>query len=203
MPFKKLHPHIKEMLERFEITTPTPLQKASIPVIKSGANIYCTAVENSGKTTTLILTTLHKLKCEAIGHAPRAVVLVENNEKAVELYDAFIKYTRPTTLRVYQTNDREHIELLKSEIFEGIDILISTPKTLNKLLLVEGVNTTQLKIFNVDDASFLVQKAPYTDLMSINQSDHKCQFVMYADKMYPELSRFESYFMKYAKTVAI
>ena len=61
-PFKKLHPSIKEKLEDLEMVTPTPFQIKSIPLIKSGANIYCTAPENSGKTTTLILTTLNKLK---------------------------------------------------------------------------------------------------------------------------------------------
>ena len=81
MPFKKLHPHIKEMLETLEIATPTPFQIKSIPVIKSGANIFCTAAKESGKTTTLVLTTLQKLKCEEVGTAPRAVVLVENREK--------------------------------------------------------------------------------------------------------------------------
>ena len=55
MPFKKLHPELKEILENLAINTPTPLQIASIPVIKSGANLFCTAPQNSGKTTTLIL----------------------------------------------------------------------------------------------------------------------------------------------------
>jgi superfamily II DNA/RNA helicase len=203
MPFKKLHPHLKEKLAVLEITTPTPIQKASISVIKSGANVYCNAPENSGKTTTLILTTLHKLKCEEVGIAPRAIVLVENNEKVLELYDAFTKYTRSTTLRVYPCDEKQHIELLKSEIFEGVDVLIATPNTLKRLILLVGVNTSQVKIFSIDDALFLTQKAPYTDLMDVTQGNHKCQFVIYSDKMHPTLKRFESYFMKYPKTVTI
>ena len=43
MPFKKLNPYIKEMLEQFEISEPTDFQSKSIPIIKSGANVYCTA----------------------------------------------------------------------------------------------------------------------------------------------------------------
>lgn len=203
MPFKKLHPYIKERLEDLEISTPTPFQKASIPVVKSGANIYCNAAENSGKTTTLILTTLHKLKCEEVGTAPRAIVLVENNEKALELYESFIKYTRRSSLRVYFGDEKQHIELLKSEIFEGVDILIATPKVLHKLLLLEGVNTTQVKIFSIDDADFLTQKSTTTEIMAITQSIIKCQFVMYAEKMHPTLKRFESYFMKHPKTISV
>jgi superfamily II DNA/RNA helicase len=203
MPFKKLHPTLKELLERQEITTPTPLQKASIPVIKSGANIFCTASKDSGKTTTLILTTLHKIKCEAVGIAPRAIVLVENNEKALEMYDAFLAYTRYSEMRVYFGDEKLHVDLIKSEIFEGIDIFISTPKLMHKLLLVEGLNTTQLKICSVDDGEFLAQKHSSADVISITQSIHKCQFVVYAEKMHSSLKRFEDYFMKYYKIVSI
>lgn len=202
MPFKKLHTHLKEILDYLEITTPTSFQKASIGTIKSGANVFCTAPENSGKTTTLILTTLHKLKCEEVGTAPRAIVLVENNEKALELYDTFLTYTK-RNLRVYVADEKEHIDLLKSEIFEGIDILISTPKIMNKLLLLEGVNTTQVKILSIDDAEFLTKKTNSADVISITQSIHKCQFIMYSEKMHPTLKRFDSYFMQHAKTVSV
>ncbi len=203
MPFKKLHPHIQEKLEYKEITTPTPFQSKSIPVIKSGANIYCTAAKDSGKTTTLILTTLQKLKCEAIGNAPRAVVLVENKERAMELYDAFLSYTRHTSLRVYVGYEQLHVDVQKSEIFMGIDIFISTPKSMNKLFLLNGVSISELKIFSIDDAEFLIHNLTYTALISITQSIKKCQFVLYSEKMHPKLERFKSYFMEYSKTINI
>ncbi|MEW7278847.1 DEAD/DEAH box helicase [Aquimarina sp. 2201CG1-2-11] len=203
MPFKKLHPHIQEKLEYKEITTPTPFQSKSIPVIKSGANIYCTAAKDSGKTTTLILTTLQKLKCEAIGNAPRAVVLVENKERAMELYDAFLSYTRHTSLRVYVGYEQLHVDVQKSEIFMGIDIFISTPKSMNKLFLLNGVSISELKIFSIDDAEFLIHNLTYTALISITQSIKKCQFILYSEKMHPKLERFKSYFMEYSKTINI
>jgi superfamily II DNA/RNA helicase len=201
MAFKKLHSDIQEVLESLEITTPTPFQSRSIPVIKSGANVFCTAPKDSGKTTTLILTTLQKLKCEAVGNTPRAVVLVENKERAMELYDAFLRYTKYNSLRVYVGYEQLHVDVQKSEIFEGIDILISTPRSMNKLFLLNGVSTSQLKIFSIDDAEFLVQKVSYAAIMSITQSIQKCQYVLYSEKMHPILKRFESYFMEYSKKV--
>ncbi|MFD1293951.1 DEAD/DEAH box helicase [Lutibacter holmesii] len=203
MPFKKLHLEIQEKLKDQEIVTPTTFQSKSIPVIKSGSNVYCTAPKNSGKTTTLILTTLQKLKYEAVGDLPRAIVLVENKEKAKELYDAFLTYTRHSSLRVYVGLDHVYLDLQKSEIFEGIDILISTPTNMNKLFLLNGVSTSQLKIFSIDDAEFLTQKKAYNSLMSISQSIAKCQFVIYSEKMLPVLKRFESYFMEYSKKIAV
>jgi superfamily II DNA/RNA helicase len=201
MPFKKLHSDIQEVLESLEIITPTPFQNSSIPVIKSGANVFCMGPKDSGKTTTLILTTLQKLKCEAAGNTPRAVVLVENKERAMELYDAFLRYTKYNSLRVYVGYEQLHVDVQKSEIFEGIDILISTPRSMNKLFLLNGVSTSQLKIFSIDDAEFLVQKVPYAAIMSITQSIQKCQYVLYSEKMHPILKRFESYFMEYSKKV--
>jgi len=200
-PFKKLHADIQEKLATFEITTPTPFQTKSIPVIKSGANVYCTALKGSGKTTTLILTTLQKLKCEAVGDSPRAVVIVENKEKALALYEEFLTYTKHTSLRVYVGYEQLHIDVQKSEIFQGIDILISTPVSMNKLLLLNGLNSSQLKIFSVDDSEFLVQKSAYTALMSITNSVDKCQYVVYSETMLPVLKRFESYFMEYSNIV--
>ncbi len=203
MPFKKLHPNIQEKLADLEIISPTPFQTRSIPVIKSGANVFCTASKNSGKTTTLILTTLHKLKYEAVENAPRAIVLVENKERVLELYDAFLTYTKHSSLRVYVSYEQLHIDLQKSEIFEGVDILISTPKTMNRLLLLNGLSTSQLKIFSIDDAEFLVQKSSFNALMSITQSINKCQFVLYSEKMHPILKRLESNFMEHSKKVTI
>ena len=201
MPFKKLHRDIQEKLASQEITTPTPFQSKSIPVIKSGANVYCVAPKESGKTTTVILTTLQELKYRAIGNAPRAVVLVENKEKAMELYDAFLTYTKHSSLRVYVGYEELHLDVQKSEIAMGIDILISTPRSMNRLFLSNGVNTSELKIFSVDDAEFLVHKSDYSAIMSITRSIAKCQYVLYLEKMDPMLKRFEGYFMEFAKKI--
>lgn len=203
MPFKKLHSDIKDSLERLEIESPTPFQSKSIPVIKSGANVFCIAPKESGKTTTLILTTLQKLKCEEFGHSPRAVVLVENKERALELYANFMVYTKYNSLRVYVGYEQLHIDVQKSEIFEGIDILITTPKSMNKLFLLNGVSTSQLKILSIDDADFLSQKSEYDAIMSITQSILKCQYVLYAEKLSPKLKRFEDYFMEHSKKVSV
>ena len=202
MPFKKLHSDIREQLESLDIETPTPFQSSSIPVIKSGVNTYCIAPKGSGKTSTLVWTTLQKLKCQSDGNAPRAVVLVENKDRAMELYQTFLAYTKHNSLRVYVGHEQLHIDIQKSEIFMGVDILISTPKTMNKLFLLNGVSTAQLKLISIDDAGFLSQHSSYTALMSISQSIQKCQYVIYSEKMLPVLKRFESYFMERSKIVS-
>lgn len=201
MPFKKLNVKTKEILEDLDMTTPTPFQIKSIPVIKSGANVYCVSKPGSGKTFTLVLTTLQKIKFEAEGTSPRAFVLVETMEKASELYDMFLQFTRYSSVRVYVAHEKNHIDLQKSEIFEGVDILISTSKSLHKLFLLNGVSTSQVKILSIDDAGFLTQKQAYNEVLAITQSLPKCQYVLYTEKMEPALSRLQDYFMEFSKTV--
>ena len=203
MPFKKLHPEIKAKLAELEVDAPTKLQQKCIPVIKSGMNTYCIAPKNAGKTTSLILTTLHQLKCEAVGDAPRAIVLVENKEKALAIYEEFRPYTSHTSVRPYVAHEKMHIDLQKSELLEGIDILISTPKNLNKLFLLNGMPTSQLKLVSIDDAEFLFQQTDYAALLSITQSIIKCQYVLYAEKMHAKIERFDNYFMEYSKKIIL
>lgn len=202
-PFKKLHLNIKETLVNLELLQPTSFQQESIPLIKSGINMFCVAPNGNGKTTTLVLTTLQKLKCEADGNAPRAIVLVDNNEKGKEMNHTFLKYSRNTSLRVYFANEKEHIDLLKSEIFEGVDILIATPKILQKLLSLYGVNIAQVKILSIDDAEFLNNKNTYSTVLSITQSISKCQFVIYAENLNQSLNRLETNFMEHSKKIEI
>lgn len=202
MAFKKLNPYLLERLTALAIEKPTSLQKKSIPVIKSGANVYCYGPKESGKTTALILTTLQKLQCKAEGNAPRAVVVVENKEKVLELYDKFFEYTKYTDMRLYASYKELHIDIQKSEIFEGIDVLITTPTTLHKLFLLNGVSTSQLKICSIDDADFLIQKSDYTAMVTVSQSIRKCQYVLYVEKLSPKLERFEDFFMERAQYVS-
>ena len=104
---------------------------------------------------------------------------------------------------MYASYKELHIDIQKSEIFEGIDILITTPTTLHKLFLLNGVSTSQLKICSIDDADFLVQKSEYTAMITVAQSIMKCQYVLYSEKLNPKLKRFEEFFMERAHHVKI
>ena len=202
-PFKKLHPIIQEQLVAHEMTVPTAFQSKSIPVIKSGANVFCTAAKDSGKTTTIVLTTLQKIQFEAVGTAARAFVIVENMEAATAMHAAFFKHTRYSPVRVYLADDKVHVDLLKSEIFEGVDILIATVNTLDKLLLLNGVNTREIKLFSIDDAEFLSNTKATSKLLAITSGIQKCQYVVYSEKINPGIQNLKSYFMEHASTVKV
>ncbi len=203
MPFKKLHASIKESLERLQIESAKPFQEKLIPKIKSGTNVFGIAPKESGKTTAMIINTLQKLQCKAEGDAPRAIVIVENKKEAQELHSKFLEFTKYTDLRVYMGYEELHIDIQKSEIYMGIDILISTPKNLHKLFLTNGLSVSQLKIFFVDDADFLIQRKEISSLTITSESIKKCQYVILAENLNPKLNKLKESFMVNSTIVKI
>ncbi|WP_424493002.1 DEAD/DEAH box helicase [Salinimicrobium sp. GXAS 041] len=203
MSFKKLNPAIKETLSHLEMEHPTPFQKKIIPRIKSGANVFGIAPEGSGKTTALIIGTIQQLKAEAFQDAPRALIFVKDKEAALELEEKFQIFLKNTSLRIFSAFDEPNIENQKNEIYEGVDIVISTPKKLKKLFKISGINLNELKILAVEDADFLVKTSDFNDLIGIPEHVSKCQFLVFSEALDGKVKRLQDFFMSHSEVVIV
>lgn len=203
MSFKKLNTEILEALEINDFEAPTPLQKTALPVIKGGANVFCIGSKGSGKTTTIVISVLQKLKCKAVGDAPRALILVETKAQALKLKEEFEKFIKPRTLRVYTAYDEQTLDQQREEIYYGQDILIATPKRLNKLYLMNSLDLSQLKLYIIEDAEFAEKGLYFAAINRIPESIDKCQYLVFAEKLSPRLKRFEETFMFRAQVVKV
>ena len=203
MSFKKLNPEILEALEINNFEAPTPLQKKALPVIKGGANVFCIGSKGCGKTTSIIISVLQKLKCQAEGDAPRALILVETKAQALKLKEEFEKFIKPRTLRVYTAYDEQTLDQQREEIYYGQDILIATPKRLNKLYLMNSLDLSQLKLYIIEDAEFAEKGLYFAAINRIPESIDKCQYLVFSEKLSPRLKRFEETFMFRAQVVKV
>ncbi|OIQ23951.1 DEAD/DEAH box helicase [Lacinutrix sp. MedPE-SW] len=201
MSFKKLNPEILEALETNGFEAPTPFQKKVIPIIKGGANVFCIGNKGCGKTTAIIISVMQKLKSKAIGDAPRALILVETKADALKLKEEFEKFTRRTDLRIYTAYDEQTLEQQREEVYYGQDILIATPKRLNKLYLLNSLDLSQLKMYILEDAEFAEKGAYFAAINRIPESIDKCQYLIFAEKLTPRLKRFEDTFMFLAQVI--
>ncbi|CAM4257271.1 DEAD/DEAH box helicase [Gillisia hiemivivida] len=203
MPFKKLNTPLKEALERLEIEVPTPFQKKSISKIKSGANFYGIAPEGAGKTTAMIISTIQQLESEAYMDAPRALIYVKDKESALALEEKFKEFTRYMDLRTYCAYDEQNIDHQKDDIYAGVDIVIATPKRINKLFSITGINLGELQLMILEDAHDLLQRSAYEAIYRISQSITKCQYLVFTENMTQKLEKLEETFMKNAVKVTI
>ena len=201
MSFKKLHPLLKESLENAGYETSNPFQKKVLPILKGGSDAYIIAPKDSGKTTALIIATIHKLKAEAFEDSPRAVIIVKDKADALALKDEFERFTKNTDLRVYALYDEYDIEKQNTEVYYGQDIVIATPARLSKLYFLNGIHLGEIQLFIIEDADYVGRNNTYNLLLRLSESVGKSQFVIIADTMSSKIKNYQNSFMSNAQLI--
>lgn len=195
MPFKKLIDPLQDALKKQGFETPLPFQKKTLSKIKSGSHLFGIAPNGSGKTTALILGVVQKLNGEAFEDAPRAIIFVKDKAAVLELESEFKKYISRTDLRLYGVYEEHNIDVQRDELYNGIDILITTPKRFNKLFFMNNVNVRKLQMFIVDDAEFLFRGTHLSDVSRLPESLEKCQYLVFSTKYDERFDRWQEKFM--------
>jgi len=195
MPFKKLKPLLKDILEHQNIEEATAFQKKVIPKIKSGANVFAIAPEDSGKSTSLILTTLQKLKDYEEHDNPRVVIFVKNKAAALELEEKFKAFVEHMNLSTYSVYEEQQEQAQKDIIYEGVDIVIGTAKRLSKLYLMNGINLNDMNTLIIEDANELPRIDFGKDIVRISESFPKCQFIVFSTEYDEKLKSLKNSFM--------
>ncbi|MEO8934952.1 MAG: DEAD/DEAH box helicase [Xanthomarina sp.] len=203
MPFKKLIDPLQEALKKQGFETPLPFQKKTLSKIKSGSHLFGIAPKGSGKTTTLILSVIQKLQGEAFEDAPRAIIFVRDKEAVLELDAEFRKYTSKTDLRVYGVYEEHKIDIQRDEIYNGIDILITTPKRFNRLFFMNNINVRKLQLFIIDDAEFLFRSSHLSDVSRLPESLEKCQYLIFTTKYDERFDRWQEKHMFNSQIVVL
>jgi len=203
MPFKKLKPSLLETIANLELIEPTAFQEKIIPKIKSGVNVFGIAPDESGKTTALIISVLQKLKNTPEGDNPRAIIFVKDKESALKLEERFKKFTKYSGIRTYSVVEEHHIYNQKDLIYVGTDIVIATPKRLNKLYFQNGINLNQLELIVVEDANFLNGKDLLSDINRVSESIKKLQHVVFATHFGTKVEQMKKTFMNSSATVKL
>ncbi|WP_179016836.1 DEAD/DEAH box helicase [Winogradskyella forsetii] len=201
MSFKKLHPLLKESLENEGFETSNAFQKKVLPILKGGSDAYVIAPKGSGKTTALIIATIHKLKAAAFEDSPRAIIVVNDKQSALDLKDEFERFTNTTDLRVYALYDEYDIEKQKTEVYYGQDIVIASPARLSKLYFLNGIHLGEVQLFAIEDADYLGRNNAYNHILRLSESIHKSQFVIISDTMNSKIKNYQNAFMSNAQVI--
>ena len=180
MKLKKIDENLKEGLIENGLTEANEMQQETFSTLKSGADCIIIAPKGSGKSTTIVLNVIQQLKGEG-EESPRALVIVEDKAKVLEMEDLFEKLGKYTDLRVYGVHDKGDMEYDKNYISTGIDVLIGTPNKLGEMFTTAGYNVNRLKMFILDDADPILKLRHETKIMRISNSINKTQRIIFAD----------------------
>ena len=180
MKLKKINENLKQALIESGLIEANELQEETFSTLKSGADCIIIAPKGFGKSTTIVLNVIQQLKGEG-EESPRALIIVEDKTKVLEMEELFEKYGKYTDLRVYGVHDKGDMEYDKNYISTGVDVLIGTPNKLGEMFTTAGYNVNRLKMFILDDADPILKLRHETKIMRISNSINKTQRIIFSE----------------------
>lgn len=182
MKLKKIKEKLQDALIENGLTEANALQLETFSTIKSGADCIILSPAGSGKSTTIVLNVIQQLEGQ-VEESPRALIIVEDKTKVLEMVELFAKYGKYTNLEVYGVHDKGDMDYDKNYISTGIDVLIGTPNKLNDMFTTAGYNVNRLKMFILDDADPILKLRHETKIMRISNSIAKVQRIIFAEQL--------------------
>ncbi|MCB9876475.1 MAG: DEAD/DEAH box helicase [Planctomycetes bacterium] len=165
-----VHPAILKALEARGYTTPTPIQRESIPHLLDGADLLGIAQTGTGKTAAFavpMLQVLHEEKLRASPKKPRALVLAPTRELASQIADACIAYGKELRLRVTVifggVGQNPQVQALQ----RGAEILIATPGRLLDLINQGHCDLSEVDMLVLDEADRMLDMGFLPDVKRI------------------------------------
>jgi ATP-dependent RNA helicase RhlE len=180
MKLKKINENLQENLIENGLTEANEMQKETFSILKSGADCIIIAPNGSGKTSTIVINVIQKL-AGTNEESPRALIIVEDKTKVLEMVALFETYGKNSGLEVYGVHDKGDTDYDKNYISTGIDVLIGTPNKLSDMFSSAGYNVNRLRMFIVDDADTILKLRHETKIMRISNSIAKTQRIIFTD----------------------
>lgn len=180
MKLKKINENLQQALIENGLTEANEMQEETFSTFKSGADCIIIAPKGSGKSTTIVLNVIQKLS-GSNEESPRALIIVEDKVKVLEMVALFEKYGKNSGLEIFGVHDKGDMDYDKNYISTGIDVLIGTPNKLNDMFSTAGYNINRLKMFILDDADPILKLRHETKIMRISDSISKTQRIVFSD----------------------
>lgn len=199
---EKLDIPLLEVLKEIGFDESTELERICIPRIKSGHDLMCISAKGAGKTTTIVVSVLQKLK-SSLADVPRAIILVPNKERGAEMKAEFDRLGQYTDLRVNTACDDQKIDDQKDKIYMGSDVVIGTPKRMNLIYSLYALNLNSVKIFAIDDAESVIKSINYLQIDRLSESMPKAQKIVFASDLTEWLERYSNEFMNIQEVIEI
>ncbi len=149
-----------ERLAREGITTPFPIQNATIPDALAGRDVLGRGQTGSGKTLAFGLPLITRLLEAGKRRAPRrphALILTPTRELAMQISDALEPLVHVVGLRHKLVAGGLSYTTQINALNKGVDILIATPGRLNDLLERGAVELSDIAITVLDEADHMAE----------------------------------------------
>ncbi|MDB5136505.1 MAG: helicase [Mucilaginibacter sp.] len=182
--------------------TPKEVQLKTLTRIIGGQDVIVVSSEGSGKTTAYILGVLMRLKY-GFEEAPRALILVPDKEKVLEVVAKFELLNKNASIRVVGLYPEPSMQAQLDALADGTDIVVATPDRARAIYLKLGLNLNKIMMFVVDDAAEIVKQGAQLPVVELANSIIKCQHLVFTGVMHGKLQQMIDPFMHMAALVEV
>ncbi|CAO3632391.1 unnamed protein product [Mucor fragilis] len=165
-----IDPHLLSNIELARYTTPTPVQKYSIPIVMNNRDLMACAQTGSGKTGGFLFPVLSSLfekgptpnstgdSHDAAGvyrarkAYPEALILAPTRELTSQIYDEAKKFAYRSWVRPCVVYGGADIGQQLRQIDRGCDVLVATPGRLVDLIERARVSLSKVRFLILDEA---------------------------------------------------
>jgi ATP-dependent RNA helicase RhlE len=190
----KLNKQLIRSLTEAGYFAPKEIQQKTLTRIIGGQDIIAVGPEGCGKTTAYILGVLTRLKY-GFEDAPRALILVPDKEKVLDVVARFEVLNKNSTIRVVGLYPEPSMQAQLDELADGADIVVATPARARAIYLKLGLNLNKIMMLIIDDAAEVVKSGAQLPVTELANSIVKCQHLVFTEVIHGKLQQMIDPFM--------
>lgn len=149
---------LTSILEKDGITTPTPIQAATLPDSLAGRDVLGRGRTGSGKTLAFVLPMLTRLAAgnqRPKSKRPRALILAPTRELATQIDEALTPFAAVLGMRSRTVFGGVGQNPQVTAIAKGVDVVVACPGRLEDLMNQGHVNLDSIEVTILDEADHM------------------------------------------------
>ena len=164
------------------ISTPTPIQEGTIPILLAGRDVIGQARTGSGKTLAFAIPLVER--CDPSVRGVQAFVLVPTRELAIQVANVIEVLAAYRRLKVTLLYGGRSLEPERKALAGGAQVVIGTPGRTLDHLRQGGLSLRGLRMFVLDEADEMLDKGFARDVEAIlSQTPAKRQMALFSATM--------------------
>lgn len=197
MNFKNLgiSTDIVQVLDKYGITAPTPIQQESIGIIKDGKDVIAEAQTGTGKTLAFLLPIIENISTD--NNSVQALIISPTRELAIQITEEAMKLKEAKDINILAAYGGKDITSQLNKLKGSIHLIIATPGRLLDHLDRKTVDLSKLKTFVLDEADQMLFMGFKNEVEAIlRHLPKKCQTLCFSATMDSQVKKLAYKYMQ-------
>jgi superfamily II DNA/RNA helicase len=193
---------ILHVLKTQGISTPTPIQEQSIPLIKNGHDVIAEAQTGTGKTLAFLLPIFENISADI--DAIQGLIVTPTRELAIQITQEAIKLKVAKDINILAAYGGKDVKTQVKKLKGNVHLVIATPGRLLDHLDRQTINLDHLKILVLDEADQMLLMGFKNEVEAIiKQTPKKRQTLCFSATMNAQVKKLAYKYMDDPKLAII